>query len=117
MVEAIFRHGNPIMIDYVPASGNISAGEVVLAGNTAGLTCLVAHRDLENNVKGALAAGEGVYEVINLNNSANYAKVYWDTSTNKVTSVSTNMALFGYIVRDGGGGANTACWALHRPNG
>jgi hypothetical protein len=115
MAEATMRHGNPLMIDYTPGAGNVSAGQVVLLGNTAGLTCGIAHRDLENNVKGALAAGGGVYEVTNLNNAADYAKVYWDDSANKITTVSTNNALFGYVVRDGGGGANTACLAVHHP--
>jgi hypothetical protein len=115
MAEATFRHGNPVMIDYTPAAGNISAGQVVLYGNTAGLTCLIAHRDIENAVLGAMAAGDGVYDVINLNNAANGAKVWWDDTNNKVTTVSTNNALFGFIAASGGGGANSTCRALHKP--
>ena len=115
MPEATFRHGDPVMVDYTPASGNIAAGQVVLAGNTTGLTCLVNHVAILNNRKGAMAAGGGVYEVTNLNNAANYAKVWWDDTNNKVTTVSTNNALFGFIVSQGGGGANTACYAMHKP--
>lgn len=115
MAEAIFRHGAPRMIDYTPGSGAIDAGQVVLLGNTTGLTCGIAHVDLENNVQGALAAGGGVYDVVNLNNATNYAVVYWDDSVNKVTTVSTNNMLFGVIVDDGGGGANSTCRALHWP--
>lgn len=115
MAEAIFRHGDPLMIDYTPAAGNVAAGQVVLAGNTTGLTCLIAHVDLVNNVQGAMAAGGGVYDVTNLNNAANYAKVWWDDSVNKVTTVSTNNALFGWVVANGGGGANTTCRAKHFP--
>jgi hypothetical protein len=116
MAEATFRHGEPRMIDYTPGSGNIAAGEVVLLGNTAGLTCGISHRPIENGVLGALAAGGGVYECVNLNNAANYALVYWDTSVNKVTTVSTNMAMFGFIVDGtGGGGANSNCSVLHVP--
>jgi hypothetical protein len=115
MAQATFRHGDPLMVDYTPAAGNVAAGEVVLAGNTAGLTCLIAHRDIVNNTLGAMAAGGGVYDVINLNNAANYAKVYWDNSVDKVTTVSTNNALFGFIVDDGGGGANSTARALHFP--
>lgn len=115
MAEATFRHGNPRMIDYTPAAGNVSAGQVILAGNTTGLTCVIAHLDIVNNVLGAVAAGGGVYDVINLNNAANYAKVYWDDANNKVTTVSTNNATFGYIVDDGAGGANSTCRALHVP--
>jgi hypothetical protein len=115
MAQATFRHGDPLMIDYTPASGNVAAGDVVIAGNTTGLTCIIAHRDIVNNTLGAMAAGGGVYDVVNLNNAANYAVVYWDNTNDKVTSVSTNNALFGYIVDDGGGGANTTCRALHWP--
>lgn len=115
MADTTFRHGEPVMIDYTPAAGAIAAGQVVLAGNTAGLCCLIAHDAIANNVKGAMAAGGGVYDVVNLNNSANYAKVYWDDTNNKVTSVSTNNALFGFIVDAGGGGANSTARAIHKP--
>ena len=115
MADTTFRHGDPVMIDYTPASGDLSAGDVVLLGNTTGLACGIAHKDITNNELGALAAGGGVYDVVNLNNAADYATVYWDSSTSKVTTVSTNMALFGYIVADGGGGANSTARALHKP--
>lgn len=115
MAEATLRSGNPEMIDYTPTSGDIDAGEVVLLGNTTGITCGIAHGDIANNTKGALAIGGGVYDVVNLNNAANYAKVYWDDSGKKVTTTSTNNALFGYIVADGGGGANSTAKALHWP--
>lgn len=114
--EAIFRHGDPLMIDYTPSAGNVAAGQVVLLGNTAGPSCGIAHVDIPNNTLGALAVGGGVYEVTNLNNAANYAKVWWDDAANKVTTVSTNNALFGYVTRNGGGGANTACYVEHFPN-
>lgn len=115
MAEATFRHGDPVMIDYTPASGNVSAGQVILAGNTTGLTCVIAHVDIVNNTLGAVSTGGGVYGVTNLNNAANYAKVWWDDTNNKVTTVSTNNALFGFVVASGGGGANTTCYALHKP--
>jgi hypothetical protein len=108
---AAFRHGEPLMIDYTPSSGNVNAGDVVLLGNTTGLTLGIAHSDIANNVLGALAVGDGVYEVTNLNNAANYAKVWWDATNSKVTTVSTNNALFGFITSNGGLGANTTCRA------
>jgi hypothetical protein len=114
-LEATFRHGDPRMVDYTPSAGNVAAGTVLLAGNTAGLTCLIAHLDIVNNVLGAVAAGGGVYDVTNLNNAANYAKVYWDDTNNKITTVSTNNALFGFVTQGGGGGANSTCKALHFP--
>lgn len=115
MAEASFRHGNPTMIDYTPSSGNVAAGEVVLLGNTTGVTCGIAHVAIENSTLGAVSAGGGVYEVVNLDNAANYATVYWDNSANKITTTSTNNALFGFIVSSGAGGANSNCWALHNP--
>jgi predicted RecA/RadA family phage recombinase len=113
--ETTFRHGLPRMIDYTPSTGNVAGGQVVLLGNTSGLSCGIAHNDIVNNVRGALAVGGGVYEVINKDNAANDAKVYWDDSTNKITTTSTNNAQFGYVVRDGGGGANSNCLVLHYP--
>lgn len=121
MAEATFRHGAPVMVDHTPSSGNISEGQVVLLGsvtaNTAGTGAIaaVAHRPIINSTLGALAVGGGVYDVTNLNNAANGAKVYWDDSNNKVTTVSTNNAKFGYIVADGAGGANSTAKALHSP--
>jgi hypothetical protein len=121
MAEATFRHGAPVMVDYTPSGGNVAVGQVVVIGtvtaNTAGTAAIaaIAHRPITNNEPGALAVSGGVYDVTNLNNAANGAKVYWDDSNNKVTTVSTNNAKFGYVVASGGAGANTTCKALHDP--
>jgi coenzyme F420-reducing hydrogenase gamma subunit len=123
MADSIFRHGAPVMVDYTPASGNVAVGEVVVLGsvtaNTSGTGAVaaVAHRAITNNTLGALAVGGGVYDMINLNNAATGAKVYWDiqNNTRKVTSVSPNNAVFGWIVAEGGGGANTNCKVKHAP--
>lgn len=113
--EATFRSGEPVTINYTPSSGNVAAGQVVLVGNTAGLTCGIAHTPITNNTLGALAAGGGIYDVVNLDNAANGTKVYWDDTNNKVTTTSTNNALFGFVVTGGAGGANSTCRALHFP--
>ena len=115
MAEATFRKGNPRMIAYTPAAGALAAGEVVLLGNLTGVANGITHLPIANSTLGSLAVGGGVYDCVNLNNAANYAIVYWDTSTNKVTTVSTNMSTFGYVVEGGGGGANTTCKVLHVP--
>lgn len=119
MAEATFRHGDPIMIDYTPTGGNVAAGAVIelvnAASNTVeiGAALGISHRPIVNNELGALAVGHGVYDVTNLNNAANYAVVYWSASVSKVTTVSTNNAMFGFIVDNGGGGANSTARALH----
>ncbi len=119
--EVTFRHGDPVMVDYTPSSGNIAAGQVVVVGsvtaNTSGTGAIaaIAHRPITNNILGALAFGGGVYDVVNLNNAATGAKVYWEDTNNKVTTVSTNNAIFGFIVAEGGGGANSTAKALHKP--
>lgn len=115
MSDTTFRHGAPVMVDYTPSAGNVAVGEVVIVGNTTGWTCGVAHHAITNATQGALAAGGGVYDVVNLNNAANGAKVYWDDANNKVTTTSTNNATFGFVVSGGGGGANSTCQALHKP--
>lgn len=114
-MEATFRHGDPVMVDYTPSGADVDAGDVVLIGNTTGLTCAVAHSDIADGDKGALAAGGGVYELTNLDNAATGAKVWWDDSANKATTTSTNNAQFGFVVSRGGGGANSACDVLHKP--
>lgn len=125
MANTTFRHGYPRMEDYTPSSGAITAGNVVQIGtvtaNTAGSgsRALIAHADIANNAKGSLAAGGGIYTMLNLNNAADGAKVYWDPAGNaaKVTTVSTNNCKMGYVVEGtGGGGANSSVDILHDPN-
>lgn len=120
-LEVTFRHGDPVCVDYTPASGNIAAGQVVVVGsvtaNTAGTgaVAMIAHRPITNNTVGALATFGGVYDVVNLNNAATGAKVYWEDTNNKVTTVSTNNAVFGWICAEGAGGANSTAKAFHCP--
>ncbi len=113
--DAIKRHGSVIATEaYTPASGDVAAGQVVVLGTT-GLTCGIAALAITNAVQGTLECGGAVYEVVNLSNAANGAKVWWDDTNNKVTTTSTNNALFGFVFEDGAGGANTNCKALHMP--
>ena len=49
-----------------------------------------------------------------ITNIAPYAKVYWDDTNNKVTSTSTNMSTFGYLL-EGNTGANTVVECFHWP--
>lgn len=116
MASATFRKGQPKVVDYTP-SADLSAGDVVLLGNSAGITCGVVQLDMVNAATNAcIAVGGGIYDIISLQNTANNVKVYWDPATpTKVTTTSTNNALFGFIVEGGGLGANTIVSVLHHP--
>jgi hypothetical protein len=115
MAEATKRWGDPRRIKYTPTGGNVAAGQVVLLGNLAGLACGIATQPIENNLEGWLEVGGGVYDVVMLSNLANYALAYWDDANNKLTSTSTNNAVFGTVVGGGGGGANATVQVLHDP--
>src|SRR5262245_47885304 len=99
--EAVFSRGDPDFMDYIPAAGNVAAGQVVVLGNTAGITCGVAHQDIANGVLGSLGVGGGRYKIANAGNYAAWTKVYWDDAANKVTTTSTNNALFGFTMEAG----------------
>jgi hypothetical protein len=111
--EAMFKHGNPLMIDYAPV-GFVAAG-TVLSGVAGGIATVIAHHDLEAGVValGAVAAGGGVYEMVNGDNSPNLAKVGWDPATKKVSAAGT--VKFGQVVSLGGRGINSTCYVLHDP--
>lgn len=102
MADAVFRSGVPKAIDYTPAAGDVALGQVVVlatvaANNTGlGLTLGIAQHAISNSTLGSLAIG-GEWNVTAAGNYANYAKVYWDDTNNKVTSTSTNNSLFGFI--------------------
>jgi hypothetical protein len=114
MAEAIFRHGDPSFADYTPAAGDVAAGQVVLIGNTAGLTAGIAHLTIPNGSLGALAVGGGIYDVVAAGNYAAGSKVWWDDAANKVTTTSTNNAQFGYTVETAPA-ANATIEVLHVP--
>lgn len=114
MADFTFSHGSPVMIDYTPSSGNLSEGESVLLGNTAGLTMIIAHQPITNNVQGAMAAGGGVYDAMVASNYAAGTKVYKPTGNAILTTTSTNNALFGFTV-EAAAAANAVVKVLHKP--
>ncbi len=87
MAEAVFKHGNPIMVDHTPGSA-VAAGEVVEI--TANTFAGIAHSAIEASRKGSLSLGPGVYEFTADGALAIGAIVYWDTTANKVTATATN---------------------------
>lgn len=113
MVEAIFRHGNPIMVDWTAAS-DLTAGDIVLVANLTGITCGVAHKDIANTDLGALAVGGGVYDCQVASNYAVGTKVHKPTANAILTSTSTNAAQFGFTV-EAAAAANDVVKVLHHP--
>lgn len=113
MVEAIFRHGDPIYADYT-AGADIAAGQILVLGNTAGQATGVAHLAIANGALGALAVGDGIYDVKVASNYAAWSKVYWDDANSVLTSTSTNMALFGFTL-EAAAAANAVVEVLHSP--
>ncbi len=58
MADAIFKHGDPTMMDFTPDS-DVAAGDVVVEGNAP----FVAHLPILANETGAIATGGGSYEM------------------------------------------------------
>jgi hypothetical protein len=110
--EAVFARGDVRFMEYTPSGGAVVAGQVVLLGNTAGITCGVAHQDIPNGVQGVVGVGGGRYKVLNNANIAAWTKVWWDDAANKLTTTSTNNALFGFTLEAGN---NAVVEALHFP--
>ena len=115
-MDAAFRHGAPVMVDYTPGAGDVNTGDVVLVGNQTGWTCGVAHGPIANTKLGAIAAGGGVYELNNRGNLANGAQAFWNLEGDGVVETDdVNTVQFGYVVSRGGDGDNTPCYVLHKP--
>jgi predicted RecA/RadA family phage recombinase len=109
MAEAVFKQGDPIMVDHTP-SGAVAAGEVVVTGDSP----RIAHRPIAAGVLGALAAAGGVYKVPADGAIAADKKVYWDNTANKVTLTSTSNKGFGTTV-EAAAADGDLIHVLHRP--
>src|SRR5690606_31251818 len=89
-MKAIFRHGDPIMVDYTPVS-DVEAGDVVVVGDVP----MVAHSDIAANTLGALACGGGVYDVVKDTGTStavfSAGKVmFWDVGDQQINEDSGN---------------------------
>ena len=76
-MQAKFRHGNPLMVDYTP-SGAVAAGDVVVIGSVP----FVAHNAIAADKLGALAARGGVYRGVGTNGVTEGEEVFWDDTAN-----------------------------------
>lgn len=93
--EAQLTHGNPHFEDYTPV-GAIAAGEVVVTSGRP----RIAHVDIAAGTLGALAAEGGVYKCPKATTSGSAigadVKVYWNDSSNVITTSSGGNTAFGY---------------------
>lgn len=106
---ATFRHGDPVFVDYTPATA-VNAGDVIVTNDTP----RVAHLDIPANVLGALAAGGGVYEIVCDVATPADKKMYWDPVNHWVTATAGALKPFGYSVTPTGGAAQTM-YVRHDP--
>ena len=108
--DAVFKHGNPLMVDHTASGTAIPGTGAIVIGDQV----LIAHRDIAIGEKGALAAGGGVYECIADAAIATGKKVWWNASTNKVTATQGANRLMGYITSGTSAAADgDAVWVQH----
>ena len=115
MPSAVFRHGDPRMVDYTPSGADIAAGDVVVVGDLP----LIAHLDIEDGVLGALAAGGGVYDIEKIAATVINAgaKVYWDDTNDEATPTASTHKILGYAAPGGAASADTTVRVIHKPGG
>jgi len=93
MPQATFRHGSPLFVDYTPSGSSVSSGDVVVVGDSA----FIAHADIPDGRKGALAASGGVYRVVAGGAITQGKKAFWNSSTNKVVADSEGNTPIGFV--------------------
>ncbi len=112
--QATFVHGNPIMVDHTPAS-DVAAGEVLVL--TDGIR--IAHKAIAAGVKGAVAAGGGVYDLDKAAGGGTALTdgdtVYWDDTNNEGEYDATGNKKFGLAI-GAVADAGTTIRAQHIPN-
>lgn len=114
-MQARFRHGSPLMVDYTPSEA-VSAGQVVVIGHKP----YIAHVDIAADEKGAVAAHGGVYEMLVDGNFGPGENVFWDDATNKLSQGSSTSpeVHFGFLTPDSNPSANgDTVYVEHLPNG
>ncbi len=83
MADAIFKHGDPTMMDYVPDGSDVAAGDVIVTDDAA----VVAHLAIKDGETGAVATGGGSYEMTAAVELGIGVFVYFDS--NKVSTTKT----------------------------
>jgi len=90
------------------------------AGVSVSGSTVTAWTDQSTNGRNATIVGSPTRALASLNGLAtiavpNYSAIRTAAATAALTTAGTMIAVFGFVVRDGGGGANTACFVRHWP--
>ena len=114
--DAVFVHGNPIMVDCTPTSILLN-GAVYCPNDGTSAICFVAHSEIAANDIGAVAASGGVYDMVSDGTADTPGiAVYWDASANKISSTATANTHFGFTLPQQGATADTdTIRILHMP--
>jgi predicted RecA/RadA family phage recombinase len=113
LAVATFSHGDPVMVDYTPATA-VDAGDIILFNSVP----VIAHKDIAANTLGAVAISNGVYDIEKTAGEAlvRGAAVYYNDDTEKATREATSNFLLGIAVEFAGSAATTVK-VYHQPEG
>lgn len=93
MAMAVFKYGEPEMVDHTPGSA-VAVGDVIVTSATA----RIAHHAIESGLLGAVAANGGTYTVAGDAAIAADVKVYWNAAASQVTATAGANKVFGITV-------------------
>ncbi|MFO8013632.1 MAG: DUF2190 family protein [Phycisphaerae bacterium] len=113
MSDMYFKHGDPLMVDYTPSGASVTAGDVLILVDSV----RIAHLDIEDGRKGALAAGGGVYEGPKASGDGGWSDgdtLYW-SATDVLTKTAGANKVVGPAVGDAAD-TDTTALVQHRPN-
>jgi len=93
MAMAVFKYGEPEMVEYTPGA-DVAAGDVIVTNGTT----RIAHVPILSGLLGALGADGGVYSVAGDAVIAADKKVYWVAASSKVSETVGANKVFGVTV-------------------
>lgn len=113
-MEAVFKHGEPLMCKYTPAAADVAVGAVVVVGDAP----CICHTAIATGKLGALAVVGGVYTMTGDGQLAAGENVYWDDTNNKVSKTAVGAKHFGRVAPGSSCAADTKpVDVVHAPNG
>lgn len=101
------------MVPYTPVGSNVAEGDVVVLGNTAGITVGVVHRPIVENTLGEIAVGGGIYEMTAIANTNAFTEVFVDAANTSFDGAANTGQHFGYTTE--AAVANNVSEVFHHP--